>query len=185
MTATTETPPDVRTCILASALKVLRTKGVRAFTQTAVAEEAKVRQSHLTYYFPTRQELLEATAERHLDVVTEEIAQLGKTVPGWGTGPLLTALAKRMVQSEHMRMFLAMIVEADRDPAVRALMTRGADRVRTAFVAVLGDDPDAAAKARVIQTAIWGLGLYTFALRPTPDVDPTDDLLNCLEEFAR
>ena len=119
MTAATETPPDVRTCILSSALKVLRTKGVRAFTQTAVAEEAEIRQSHLTYYFPTRAGLLEATAERVLDEVTADIAELARTVPDWGIGPLLSALSQRMVATEHMRMFVAMIVEADKDPAIR------------------------------------------------------------------
>ena len=185
MPSTTDAPPDVRSCILASALKVLRTKGVRAFTQTAVAEEAEVRQSHLTYYFPTRAGLLEATAERVLDEVTADIAELARTVPNWGIGPLLTALTRRMTATEHMRMFVAMIAEADRDPVVRALMIRGATRVHAAVTEALGGGPENARKARVLQATIWGLGLYTFALRPDPDVDPTDDALNYLEEFAR
>lgn len=178
-------PPDIRDRILDAALIVLRREGIRHFTQTRVAEEAEVRQSHLTYYFPTRAELLEATAQRVLDGVTAHIAEMARTVPGWGTGPLLTALTRRMVGAEHMRMFVAMIVEADRDPAVRALMLRGADRVHAALTEALGGGAPNARKARAIQTAIWGLGLYSFALRPTPDVDPTDDVLNYLEEFAR
>ena len=177
--------PQIRDRILTAALHVLRHEGVRHFTQTRVADQAKVRQSHLTYYFPTRAELLEATAERVLDGVTGQIAEMGRTVPNWGTGPLLSALTRQMVGTEHMRMFLAMIVEADKDPAVRALIQRGADRVRTAFVEALGGGEENTRRARAIQTAIWGLGLYTFALRPTPDVDPTDDVLNYLEEFAR
>jgi len=180
----TAAPPDVRDRILDAALWVLHHEGIRQFTQTRVAERAKVRQSHLTYYFPTRAELLEGTASRVLDGVMAHIAEAGKTVPGWGAGHLLGILARKMVESDHMRMFLAMIIEADRDPAVRHLMTYGATRVRDAIAAALGGGPDADRKARVVQTAIWGLGLYTFALRPDAEADPLNDTIDLLEEFA-
>jgi AcrR family transcriptional regulator len=181
----TAAPPEIRDRILDSAIHILRNEGVQRFTQTRVATHAKVRQSHVTYYFPTRQELLEATAERVLDGVTGHIAESAQTVPGWGTGPLLNTLAREMLGTEHMRMFLAMVVESDRDPAVRALIAHGTTRVHAAITAALGGGDANARKARAIQTAIWGLGLYTFTLRPSPDVDPTDDALNYLEEFVR
>ena len=181
---TTAAPPDVRDRILDAALHVLRTDGCRHFTQTKVAAQAKVRQSHLTYYFPTRAELLKATADRVLDGLTARIAESAGTVKDWDSGPLLAMLARQMVQTDHMRMFLAMIVEADRDPEVRALLTHSSARVRAAIAQALGG-PDADRRARVIQAAIWGLGLYTFALHPTPDVDPSDDTITLLEAFAR
>ena len=183
--ATTAAPPDVRGRILTAALRVLQTEGVRKFSQVRVAEQAKVRQSHLTYYFPTRPDLLKATCDLVLDGVTTQIANAAETVPDWGAGPLLGMLARKMVDVPHMRMFLAMIVEADQDPDCRELMRHGAARVRGAIAAALGGGPAAEAKARVVQAALWGLGLYTFALQPDPDVDPVDDTLNFLEEFAR
>lgn len=184
MPVTRAAPPDVRDRILEAALHVLHTEGVRRFTQTRVAQQARVRQSHLTYYFPTRAELLEATAARLLDRVTAQIAEAGKTVADWDAGPLLAMLAEQMAGLDHMRMFLAMLVEADRDPAIRALMIRGSTRVREAVAAAIGG-PDAEARARVIQVALWGLGLYTFAHRPTPDVDPRNDTITLLEGLAR
>ena len=184
MTATTAAPPDVRDRILDAALQVLRTEGCRHFTQPKIAAQAKVRQSHVTYYFPTRAELLEATASRVLDGITAQIAESAGMVQAWDSGPLLVKLARTMVDTDHMRMFLAMIVEADRDPAVRALVARGSERIRTAFAKALGG-PDAESRARVIQVAIWGLGLYTFALRPAADADPFNDTITLLEEFTR
>ena len=181
----TAAPLEIRDRILEAAVHVLRNDGVQQFTQTRVAERAKVRQSHLTYYFPTRQELLEATAERVLDKVTGDIADAARTIPNWGIGPMLGLLVERMGATSHMRMFVAMVVEADRDPAVRALIQRGTERVHAALTAALGGGEQDARRARVIQTAVWGIGLYTFALRPSPDVDPTDDALNQIEEFIR
>lgn len=184
MTATPIAPPDVRDRILTAALQVLQTEGVRKFSQTRVAEAAGVRQSHLTYYFPTRPDLLKATCDLVLDGVTAHIAGSATTVTNWGAGPMLGMLARKMSDIPHMRMFLAMIVEADQDPDCRALLLHGSTRIRTAIADALGGGEAAAAKARVLQITIWGLGLYTFAHGPEAD-GPLNDTLDMLEEFAR
>jgi AcrR family transcriptional regulator len=54
---------SARTRILTAGVEVLHTEGFAALTQQAVAEKAGVRQSHITYYFPTRLDLLQATAQ--------------------------------------------------------------------------------------------------------------------------
>lgn len=181
----TAAPPDLRDKILDASLRVLQTEGVRRFTQTRVAQRAKLRQSHLTYYYPTKADLLEATAERVIDGVTAQIAEAGQTVPGWGPGPLVSQMAGRMCDPAHMRMFVAMVVEADRDPALRKILTRGAARVHAALADVLGGTAKAARRARVIQAAMWGLGFYTFANPTAPNAELTDDTLDLLEEFVR
>ncbi len=57
--------PDasVREKILTAANEILLTVGFSSLTQQAVAARAGVRQSHLTYYFPTRNDLLRGTAQ--------------------------------------------------------------------------------------------------------------------------
>ncbi len=57
--------PDasVREKILSAANEIVLTSGSSALTQLAVAKHAGVRQSHLTYYFPTRNDLLRASAQ--------------------------------------------------------------------------------------------------------------------------
>ena len=57
-----DTAVDVRTSILEAALTLLADHGVSRLTQPGVARAAGIRQSHLTYYFPTRADLLKATA---------------------------------------------------------------------------------------------------------------------------
>lgn len=181
----TAAPPDLRDKIIAASLHVLQTEGIRRFTQTRVAQRAKLRQSHLTYYYPTKADLLEATAERVLDGVTAQIAEAGRTVPGWGAGHFLGELVTRMCESAHMRMFVAMVVEADRDPAVRKLLQRGTTRVHAAIAEVLGGGPKALRRARVIQATIWGLALYTFANPSAPAAELTEDTLDFLEGFVQ
>jgi AcrR family transcriptional regulator len=53
---------DRREVILKAAIATLREYGYSGFTQPRVAKRADVRQSHLTYYFPTRLALLEGVA---------------------------------------------------------------------------------------------------------------------------
>ena len=51
-------PVGVRERIIAAAVQLLHEQGINALTQTKVSHLAGVRQSHLTYYFPTRTDLL-------------------------------------------------------------------------------------------------------------------------------
>ena len=60
-------PVGVRERILDAALAILAESGLRNLTQVGVANRARVRQSHLTYYFPTRDDLLEAVTARAVD----------------------------------------------------------------------------------------------------------------------
>lgn len=57
------------------------------------------------------------------------------------------------------------IVEADGDPKVRAILVRITLRIQGMLAAQLGGD-DAAERAGIILANLWGLGLYDFVLRP-------------------
>jgi AcrR family transcriptional regulator len=61
--ATLPATAPARIRILTAGVEVLHSEGFAALTQQAVAEKAGVRQSHITYYFPTRLDLLRATAQ--------------------------------------------------------------------------------------------------------------------------
>ncbi len=61
--ATLPATAPARIRILTAGVEVLHSDGFAALTQQAVAEKAGVRQSHITYYFPTRLDLLQATAQ--------------------------------------------------------------------------------------------------------------------------
>lgn len=161
--------PGVRERILNAGLEVLRDRGVRHLTQVEVAARAGVRQSHLTYYFPARDDLLEAVTERAVEALA---AGLQRTI---GEGPQrrarrLDQLAHAITDIPHMRMFVALIVEADADPALRRLLRRGTERMEAALARALGvEDPE---RATLLLAALWGLGLYRFAMRPASGADP-------------
>lgn len=60
------TTQDRRRAIFAAGLAILREEGLAGFTQPRVAARAGLRQGNLTYYFPTRTDLLVAISRGKL-----------------------------------------------------------------------------------------------------------------------
>jgi AcrR family transcriptional regulator len=164
--------PSVRDRILDAALEILRESGVQRLSQVTVAERAGVRQSHLTYYFATRQDLLRAVVARGVDGTAASVRNAVGEEDG-GADALLTRVARSVARLEHMRLFVAMIVESDGDAALRALLAEGTRR----FESTLAEALEAAGSREDAQTALialWGLGLYEFVMRPFGKGDPTE-----------
>jgi AcrR family transcriptional regulator len=169
----------VRERLLDAALLVLRESGIQQLTQVQVARRAGVRQSHLTYYFPTRGDLLEAVTKRAVEGIA---AGLGPALSDDATqshARLLERLARAVADLEHMRIFVATIVEADGDPAVRRVMRRATEMMEATLAEALGGD-HAGERARLVLAAVWGLGLYHFLMRPGSAADPTRAYLSWL-----
>jgi AcrR family transcriptional regulator len=165
--------------ILDAALCILGESGIRNLTQVQVANRARVRQSHLTYYFPTRDDLLDAVTERAVDGIVSGFRRVTTAPTKGGQKQLLERLARSVTDVAHMRMFVAMIVEADADPTVRRVMRRATERIEAALAEALGGD-DARQRARLVLAAIWGLGLYQFFMRPASNASPTRAYLSWL-----
>jgi AcrR family transcriptional regulator len=182
-TRSTATDADARPVsdrILDAAIQILRRHGVRRLTQVQVSKLAGVRQSHLTYYFPKREDLLEAVTFRIVGGIAERVREVVARAGEEGRAALLGRLTASVVDLEHMRMFLGMAIEADADPDVRRLMVRATRHMEEALAEVLGGaNPEE--DVRVILAAIWGLGLYCFVMRPSHGADPTDACLSWLE----
>ncbi|MEJ2868265.1 TetR family transcriptional regulator [Actinomycetospora sp. OC33-EN08] len=108
---------DKRTAIVEAALEVIGETGPAGFTQPRVAARAGLRQSHLTYYFPTRDDLLVAVAE---EAVRRRVALLREAQEGAGTTEeQVSALARVLTSPEQTRVLLALTQAADRNEAVR------------------------------------------------------------------
>jgi AcrR family transcriptional regulator len=164
--ATTTDERGIRERILAAAMMVLQEDGIQGLSQVQVARRAKVRQSHLTYYFAKRHDLIEAVAIRFLEGVAHGLDEAGNAGAVAGdASPLLQGIAAVIVEPRHMRMFTGVIVEADGDPKVRAILVRVTLRFQAMLAAQLGGD-DATERAGIVLANLWGLGLYDFVLRP-------------------
>lgn len=158
----------IRERILNAALAVLREGGIQALSQVQVARRARVRQSHLTYYFPKRHDLLTAVGERFVEgvILSAERATAGLAAAAADdAGAMLERMAAAITDQGHMRMFTGVIIEADSDPELHALVVRASRRLQSTLAERLGGD-DAMERARLVLATLWGLGLYQFAVRP-------------------
>lgn len=106
--------------ITAAALDLLRRDGFPALTQPRVAKAAGLRQSHITYYFPTRSDLVAAVAESVAARLTQGFAKA--LAPG-GSRDMAGRLGG-IGTPEQTRLLLALVLAADSEKAVRALFRR-------------------------------------------------------------
>lgn len=117
-------PADTRTVrerLLAAALDQVQQHGMAGLRQERVAAAAGLRQSHLTYYFPTRKDLIKAIVQEIRDGV---IAAMHAAVPAEGAGAESLAqvrefYAMRASQPLMARLILALMNAVDEDPSLR------------------------------------------------------------------
>jgi hypothetical protein len=85
-----------------------------------------LRQSHLTYYFPTRVDLVEAVARAAIEAL---LGTLDAAFAGASQQTIAAALATVAARHESTRVLLALAQAADEEPRVRALFRELADGV--------------------------------------------------------
>jgi AcrR family transcriptional regulator len=135
---------SVRTRILAAAVEVLHNQGFSALTQNAVAAKAGVRQSHVTYYFPTRLDLLRNVAQfgcaQMINPITDE-SQKGRVT----LAEFREFLLPSQMDRGWFRLMTGLMIACEEDPSIRNWL-RDFDasvlaRIHGAFCAIVGDVP--------------------------------------------
>jgi len=104
---------NIRSRILEAALGLLARSGAHELTQPRVARAAGVRQSHLTYYFPTRAELMQAVARHSIEKLVGELTHAREHNPS----QVATGIAAGSSDKRIVRVMLALV--ADRDSAIK------------------------------------------------------------------
>jgi AcrR family transcriptional regulator len=120
----------VRERILEAALGLLARRGAHELTQPRVARAAGVRQSHLTYYFPTRGELLQEIARHSIGKLASQLAHSRKA-------SLAEAIAAGAADKRRSRVMLGLVTSADRDPAIKRRMRRFVAELRAQMTPLL------------------------------------------------
>jgi AcrR family transcriptional regulator len=133
----------VRERILEAALSLLAEAGAHELTQPRVARAAGVRQSHLTYYFPTRGELLQEVARHSIEKLAGQLAHARP-------GALAEGIAAGAADKRRSRVMLGLVGAADRDPKIKRRMRAFVAELRRRMTPVLGaaglaTDPDSVA----------------------------------------
>ena len=121
----------VRDRILEAALSLLAEGGAHELTQPRVARAAGVRQSHLTYYFPTRGELLQEVARYSIEKLAGQLA-------AGAAGALPDAIAAGAADKRRSRIMLGLVAAADRDPKIKQRMRKFVAELRSRMTPVLG-----------------------------------------------
>jgi AcrR family transcriptional regulator len=149
----TKTQDDTREQILKAAVGLLGDHGLPKLTQPQVAKKARVRQSHVTYYFPKRSDLVAAVANRYINSVAEEALKLAQT------GKPLDALTTAALgDRRRVRTLISLLIASEEDPALRQQLLDSAKATRTLISQLLGIR-DGHPLAAVHQATLWGLGL--------------------------
>lgn len=115
--------------LLDAGLQLLYEQGIAALSQPKVAKAAGVTQSHLTYYFPTRAALLLAVAGHSISQLLMGLQAELSQQPLEPTR-LAQYLGQALVQPERVRLMLGLIVAADEDEQVRAMLGDFITRMR-------------------------------------------------------
>jgi AcrR family transcriptional regulator len=118
---------DARTKILEAALGLLAKGGAQELTQPRIAKAAGVRQSHITYYFPTIHVLLEEVAKYTLDSMTADIA---RHAPAEKPLSLLDAAIATSADKRRMRMVLGLVTTVDRESKLKPRMREFLKEIR-------------------------------------------------------
>ena len=117
---------DRREVILKAAIATLREYGFSGFTQPRVAKRADLRQSHLTYYYPTRLALLEGVARVAVD---GQLAALQSIVDLPSVPAVIKHIAAMIGRHENTRVMMALAQAADEEPSLRSLFRELADGI--------------------------------------------------------
>ena len=99
-------------------MAVLHNEGFGALTQTHVAKAAGVRQSHVTYYFPARNDLLRETAVYGCNTMLAALSA------GIDTGELNLANFRQVMTADihdrrFARLMCALLVASDEDERIK------------------------------------------------------------------
>jgi AcrR family transcriptional regulator len=116
---------DRRQTIIDAGLATLRELGYAGFTQPQVAARAGLRQSHLTYYYPTRSDLLAAVGR----AASERILIAADSVFNSPPDKVASALANVVIRYENPRVMTALAQAADQEPQLRELFRELADGI--------------------------------------------------------
>jgi AcrR family transcriptional regulator len=106
---------EVRERLLEAALELLAESGAHELTQPRVAKAAGVRQSHLTYYFPTRADLLQEVARYSIEKLAGQLAHAKEH----NAAQVAQGIAAGSADKRRVRVMLGLVAAADRDPKIK------------------------------------------------------------------
>ncbi len=162
---------SVRRRILDAALDIVEAQGIKALTQPRVAKATGLRQSHLTYYFPRKADLVVALLQTSHDRASARLTAHGGIE---STDAVMGLLESLMFDRNRIRFFLGIILEASEEPELRTILAahaRGPAELVAPLFGRATDDPDIIAFIDLLR----GIGLRML-LEPEKTAAASPDL---------
>jgi AcrR family transcriptional regulator len=135
----------LREAIIDHAVAILTAEGASGFSALKVAKSLGIRQSHLTYHYPSRERLLHALVDRLLSDYAEKFALVvTRTLQGdegGDLGALIDWLLADAVSPVTARLFPALWELANQDARIAAELDRFYAGAMAAAFKALGLDP--------------------------------------------
>lgn len=156
-------PPTTR-AILDAAHRVLRRAGTKGLTMAAVAREAHVDVTTVSYHFSTRHGLIEALMDRLYADNAADFADAAHslTEPRERWHSYLQAVRQMYEDHDATRAYFDIAALALRDPALRPRLARLNSWTIDSFIDAIGVEPgpDTQALAELVFAAIDGIELH-------------------------
>lgn len=130
-------PDGVRQRLLNAALGLMHEQGFHALTQARVAATAGVRQSHLTYYFPTRNDLLKAVVQESKNAMCASTMTACIQEKNLSLDAFKEILIQHLTTSKTPRLMLALTAACDEDLSLRQWMLEFQIDSRARFAEIL------------------------------------------------
>lgn len=174
---------DIRQKVLDAAVALLGDHGLPALTQPRVAKKAGVRQSHVTYYFPRRADLVGAVGRSYSDSVAAEVLRLIEGTEGKDVGQALRAFATAVIgDRRRTRSLIGLMAAAEEDRALREKMQQGVLGLRAVMAHALGV-PETDPAAAMLQATLWGMALQHLLLDQQTDADLKTQIAHTAARF--
>lgn len=156
---------DVKTAILQAGSALLKQRGIAALTQPKVARAAGVKQSHLTYYFPKRSDLLLGIAAHTVDGLMASLAARLETASPQTA--FTETISEAIIDGIPPRIMLGLIVAADEEPGLRPALSTLIRSVRARIQTLLerAGAPDSGRAALLLHAGVVGLAVMHQAQR--------------------
>ena len=185
----TEGTKTVRERVLDAAVDLLESEGVKGLSQTRVARKAGVRQSHLTYYFPRKKDLMVAVA-RHsilrvaINIQEEYGSETYEEAPSDVQARIIRLISFVVKNRQRSRVLIGLLAESEEDEELRKTIVESFQHTRVLICRGLGLDEDDLLPD-LIWAALCGIGIQHLLFEGVRSDDYTESLISMLPAFKK
>ncbi|MBY0472433.1 hypothetical protein K2X30_14810 [bacterium] len=174
---------DLKTRIVRSATGILRKSGLKRMAQAEVAKKANIRQSHLTYYFPTRSDLVIEVARNALGPLRETLGSfVSPKIQHVLDSKIQKVVASICNDVGRTRALLGLMVESDEDQKLKNEILSVVKEQINMVALLLGkskEDP----QVQLVNAALMGTGFLRYLDAHPPEF--TQEMVRVLGEWLK